>query len=305
MNDEIIKIKAPATIANIVCGFDVLGMAINEPYDEVSIKVTGNPGIIIRHKDDYGLPEDPDKNVAGVSLKALINQLKEPVGFEVEIKKNIMPGSGLGSSAASAMGVVAAANYLVGNKFSDQDLIRFAMEGEKLASGIAHADNIAPCLYGGITMINTAHSLDIHSISHPPLWCTVIHPQIEVKTADSRKIIRKEIPVKAAIQQWSNIAGLITGFFKSDYQLISQSLEDVIFEPVRSILIPGFNEVKKRSKEAGALGGGISGSGPSIFMLSENEIVAKRVEVAMKEVYDRIGLDFKIYVTTIKTSRIV
>ena len=178
-------------------------------------------------------------------------------------------------------------------------MVRFAMFGEKVASGVKHADNIAPCIYGGITLIRSIFPLDIVSIPAPDLFVTVVHPQIEVKTADARQILRKEVLLKDAIKQWGNIAGLVAGFIKHDMQLIGRSLEDVIIEPVRSILIPGFDEVKQRSKEAGALGGGISGSGPSIFMLSEDEKTALLVEQVMKDIYQRIGIPNHTYMTTV------
>jgi Homoserine kinase len=209
--------------------------------------------------------------VAGAALLALVEELPEKVGFEVTITKQIKPGSGLGSSAASSAGVVVAANHLLGNRFSKLDLVRFAMNGEKVASGVKHADNITPCIFGGITIIRSIFPLDIVPIEAPPLYVTVVHPQIEVRTSDARQILRKEVQLKSAIKQWGNIAGLVAGFLKQDYGLIGRSLEDVIIEPVRSILIPGFDEVKSDSREAGALGGGISGSGPSIFMLSKEE----------------------------------
>lgn len=303
--DEIIRIKTPATIANIVCGFDVLGMAVTEPYDEVVIRRTESPVITIRHTDDFGIPEEAHRNVAGVALLALQQQSTKPVGFELEIHKHIMPGSGLGSSAASSAGAVAGANALLGSPFNKTELLRFASEGEKLASGTAHFDNITPCMMGGITLINSSQNLSVTPLAYPELWCSIIHPQIEVKTSDSRRIIKKEIPIKAAIHQWSNIAGLVAGLLKSDYELISRSLEDVIFEPARSILIPGFDEVKNQSKEAGALGGGISGSGPSIFMLSKDQETARHVEAVMKSIYEKIGLDYKTYVTTIKPSPLI
>ncbi len=295
------KIKAiiPATIANMVCGFDILGMAINEPFDEIELQLSEVPGLRIKHIDGYGLPEDPAKNVAGVSLLALMEEYGKNIGFEMQIDKRIKPGSGLGSSAASAAGAVVAANYLLADHFSKEDLVRFAMNGEKLASGVKHADNISPCIYGGVTLIRSIFPLDIIPLSAPPMFVTVVHPQIEVKTSDARQILRKEILLKDAIYQWGNIAGLVTGLLKNDCALISRSLDDVIIEPVRSILIPGFDEVKKRTKEGGALGGGISGSGPSIFMLSEKENVAVDVEDIMKEVYTRLGIEFKTYVTTI------
>jgi homoserine kinase len=173
------------------------------------------------------------------------------------------------------------------------------MFGEKVASGVKHADNIAPCIYGGITLIRSIFPLDIVSIPAPPLFVTVVHPQIEVRTSDSRQILRKEVLLKDAIRQWGNIAGLVAGLMKNDYELIGRSMEDVIIEPVRSILIPGFHEIKKQSRDAGAIGGGISGSGPSVFMLSRDEPTALAVEQAMKSIYDRIGLNYYTYVTTI------
>jgi homoserine kinase len=225
--------------------------------------------------------------------------MNNTIGFEVGIEKHIKPGSGLGSSAASAAGATVAANYLLGNIFSIDEMIQFAMNGEKLASGVKHADNVAPCIFGGIRLIRSIHPLDIVSIPAPDLFVTVVHPQIEVRTSDARQILRQQILLKDAIKQWGNIAGLVAGFLKNDLDLIGRSLEDIIIEPIRSILIPGFDEVKIKCKEAGALGGGISGSGPSVFMLSKDEVTANAVESVMKEVYNRIGIEFNTYVTTI------
>ena len=294
-----VQVLAPATVANLVCGFDVLGMCLNEPNDLMEIKLLGEKKIIIISADGYPLPLDPAQNTAGAPLVEMINELPGNIGFEVTIHKKIKPGSGIGSSAASAAGAVVGANYLLDNFFSNQDLVRFAMFGEKVASGVKHADNIAPCIYGGITLIRSIHPLDIVPIPAPELFVTIVHPQIEVRTSDARQILRKEVLLKDAIKQWGNIAGLVAGFIQNDLSLIGRSLEDVIIEPVRSILIPGFDEVKLKCKEAGALGGGISGSGPSIFMLSKDEQTAIAVENVMKEIYDKIGLAYHTYVTTI------
>jgi homoserine kinase len=296
-----ITIEAPATIANLVCGFDVLGLALNDPQDRMTISLTQKPGLVIEHSDGYQLPTEPEKNVAGAALLSMVEEIEEAVGFHVVINKQIKPGSGLGSSAASSAGAVVGANHLLKNPFSNEDLVRFAMNGEKLASGVKHADNIAPCIYGGVTLIRSIFPLDIVSLNAPALYVTVVHPQIEVKTSDARQILRKDVKLKDAIRQWGNIAGLVAGIMKMDYDLIGRSLEDVIIEPVRSILIPGFDTVKKLSKEAGALGGGISGSGPSIFMLSKDQAVAESVETVMKEIYTQGGIDFKTYVTTINS----
>jgi homoserine kinase len=294
-----IKIIAPATIANLVCGFDILGMALKAPFDEMTLSLSEKPGINIKHTDKYNLPEAADKNVSGAALQALIEEYKKPVGFNLTIHKNIKPGSGLGSSAASSAGAVVAANHLLGNIFSKEDLVRFAMNGEKIAGGVKHADNVSPCIYGGVTLIRSIFPLDIIPLNSPDLFITIVHPQIEVRTSDSRQILRKEVLLKDAIKQWGNIGGLIVGFMKKDAELIGRSMEDVIIEPVRSILIPGFHEVKKNCKEAGALGGGISGSGPSVFMISKEESTAIKVEEIMKEIYQKIGVDYKTYVTQI------
>ena len=294
-----VTVQCPATVANLVCGFDILGMALNKPYDLMEVRLLNEPGIIITSRDGFPLPSDPAQNTAGAPLLAMLEELDQPIGFEVIINKQIKPGSGLGSSAASAAGSVVAANHLLGDRFSKEDLVRFALFGEKVASGVKHADNVAPCIYGGITLIRSIFPLDIISIPAPALHVTVVHPQIEVRTSDARQILRKQVLLKDAIRQWGNIAGLVAGFMKEDYDLIGRSLEDVIIEPVRSMLIPGFDEVKEKCKSAGALGGGISGSGPSIFMLSKDRDTACQLEKIMKEVYTRIGLDHHTYVTTI------
>jgi homoserine kinase len=294
-----VKVLASASVANLVCGFDVLGMALADPADEMTISLSDKPGIEIVHDDHYGLPEATEKNVAGAALLAMMNELNPATGFFLRVNKCIKPGSGLGSSAASSAGAVAGANALLNNRFSDEDLVRFAMSGEKLASGVKHADNIAPCIYGGVTLIRSILPLDIIKLSFPELYVTVVHPQIEVKTSDARQILRKEVLLKQAIKQWGNIAGLVAGFLQKDYALIGRSLEDVIIEPVRSILIPGFADVKEKCKAAGALGGGISGSGPSVFMLSVELQTANKVSEVMREVYGQLGIDFKIYVTKI------
>lgn len=294
-----ITIHAPATVANLVCGFDVLGLCLAEPYDIMQVKLLDKKQVIIRTTDNFPLPLDPAQNTAGAPLLEMLASVKEEVGFEVTITKQIKPGSGIGSSAASAAGAVVAANILLDNIFSKEELVRFAMFGEKVASGVKHADNIAPCIYGGVTLIRSIFPLDIIPISSPPLFVSVIHPQIEVRTSDAREILRKEVLLKDAIKQWGNIAGLVAGLMTHDYELIGRSLEDVIIEPVRSILIPGFDLIKSGCKAAGAIGGGISGSGPSIFMLSKDEATAKTVANVMKSVYDRIGVQYHIYVTTV------
>lgn len=299
-----ITVHAPATVANIVCGFDVLGLALNEPYDKLVMRLLAEKTVRIINKDQYNLPAEPEKNVIGGALLAMMNELDDNIGFEVESTKNIKPGSGIGSSAASAAGAVAGANHLLNNRFSKTELVRFAMHGEYIASGAMHADNIAPCIYGGVTLIRSNSPLDIVQLDFPLLFVTVIHPQIEVKTSEARKILKKQVLLKDAITQWANVGGLVAGFMKKDYELIGRSLHDVLIEPVRSMLIPGFSEIKKASIEVGALGGGISGSGPSVFMLSKDESTAKKIEQAMRSVYEKIGVDFHIYITKVSNNGI-
>jgi homoserine kinase len=294
-----ITIHAPATVANLVCGFDVLGLCLAEPFDIMQVRLLDERQVIIRTTDNFPLPSDPAMNTAGAPLLEMMTVLKEDIGFEVIITKQIKPGSGIGSSAASAAGAVVAANELLGNIFTKEELVRFAMFGEKVASGVKHADNIAPCIYGGVTLIRSIFPLDIIPISSPLLFVTVLHPQIEVRTSDAREILRKEVLLKDAIRQWGNIGGLVAGLMKGDYDLIGRSLEDVIIEPVRSILIPGFDIIKAECRSAGAIGGGISGSGPSIFMLSRDEQTANIVAAVMKSIYDKIGVNYHIYVTTV------
>lgn len=299
MEMKSVRVKAPGTVANLVCGFDILGLALAEPSDLMELALRPEPGVRIRNLDSFDLPTEPEKNVAGVVLLSMLEKTGLQTGFDLQVTKHIKPGSGIGSSAASAAGAAVAANHLLGNRFSTDELVQFAMLGEKLASGVKHADNIAPCILGGISLIRSIHPLDIVSVPAPPLFVTVVHPQIEVRTSDARQILKQQVLLKDAIRQWGNIAGLVTGLMKQDYELVGRSLEDVIIEPVRSILIPGFDQLKLQSKEAGALGGGISGSGPSVFMLSRDQATAAEVEKRMKAVYERIGIDYHTYVTTV------
>ncbi|QBJ86592.1 homoserine kinase [Chryseobacterium gleum] len=294
-----IKLKVPATVANLVCGFDILGMAVHEPYDEMEFRLLDTPDIIIKHTDAFGLPEEPSGNVAGIVLLKIQEYFNLKTGFEVVIHKHIKPGSGLGSSAASAAGAAFGANLLLGNKLTKEELVHFAMFGEELASGVRHADNIAPCIYGGITLVKSTNPIDIIPLNSPDLFVTAVHPQVEVKTSDARQILKKNITLKSAVEQWGNIAGLIAGIEKNDIPLIGRSLNDVIVEPIRSILIPKFDHIKEMSLQLGALGGGISGSGPSIFMLSEKKETAEKMAQMMKSVYDEIEIESFVYVSKI------
>src|SRR5580765_106123 len=296
--DEI-RVLAPATVSNVVCGFDCLGFALAAPYDEMTLRKIGEKTVRIINRDDYALPTDPAKNVAGIALNALLGAADADFGFEVEITKHIKPGSGIGSSAASACGAVVAANRLLGDRFSRTELVEFAIVGEMVASGSRHADNLAPCIYGGFTLVRSTEPLDIVELDFPPLFATVIHPQIEIKTSEARAMLPKDVPLKDAVRNWSNLGALVAALAAGDYELISRSMEDTIVEPVRRSLIPKFDEVKAASLAAGALGGGISGSGPSIFTLSPTDETAKNVEAAMRDVYSRTGIEFNTYVSDI------
>ena len=299
---EEIKVFCPATIANVSCGFDVLGLALESVGDEMIVRKTDTKGITISKIEGQKLPLETSKNVAGVAGMALLEKSDFVGGFEIEIYKQIKPGSGIGSSAASSAGAVWAMNELLGQPFSKLELVQFAMQGEKLASDVAHADNVAPALFGGFTLVRSYEPLDIIPLPTPEqLFATVIHPQIEVKTSDSRKILKTNITLEKGIKQWGNMGGLIAGLFRSDYDLIGRSLEDHIVEPIRSILIPGFDDIKSNATKAGALGSGISGSGPSIFALSKGEATAQKVADSMHKTYQSIGIPFDIHISKVNT----
>jgi homoserine kinase len=301
MPDSVL-VHSPATLSNLGCGFDVFGLALTAPYDTVRLTRSNTPGIRIQHLDPYNLPTDPQQNVAGVALLALLKAVPEVVGFDVEITKGIMPGSGVGSSAASAAGAVVAANALLGNRFTKMQLVDFAMEGEAVASGARHADNIAPAIFGGFTVVRALQpTIDIIALPAPELWVAVVHPQIEVKTSDSRKVLPATVPLGLAVRQWANVAGLVSGFLTADYELIGRSLDDYIVEPARLPLIPGLAEARVRALAAGAIGGGISGSGPSIFMLNKTEETAQAVGTALGSVFAELGIEFNVYVGPVGT----
>lgn len=299
MKNEI-KIFSPATVANVSCGFDVLGFCLDGVGDEMVIRKTSEKGIKITKIEGTKLPFETQKNVAGVSALALYNHANPDCGFEIEIIKNIKPGSGIGSSSASAVGSVFGINELLGRPYNETQLTSFALKGEALASGSEHADNIAPALFGGFTLVKSVNPLQVLQLPTPNnLFATIIHPQIEVKTSEARAILPKQVPLKNAIEQWSNVGSLVHALHTNDYHLLKTSLKDVIVEPYRSQLIPLFNEVKIAALKEGALGCGISGSGPSIFALSEGLVTAKNVEQSMKNVYNITYIDFETYVSSI------
>ncbi|WP_204345958.1 homoserine kinase [Psychroserpens algicola] len=302
---EALTIFSPATVANVSCGFDVLGFCLDSIGDKMTIRKTSKKGIHITKIEGYDLPFEAEKNVAGVSALAMLNDAQPDFGFEIEIYKNIKPGSGIGSSSASAVGSVFAMNELLGRPYSKTQLTNFAMKGEALASQCEHADNIAPAIFGGFTLVKSVAPLDIIQLPTPKdLYVVIIHPQIEIKTSEARAILPKQVALQDAITQWSNVGSLVHALHTSDYDLMSKSLTDVIVEPHRSQLIPHFNTVRQTAITHGALGCGISGSGPSVFSLCHGKDVAQNVATAIENVYSKTAIPFEIYNSKINTKGI-
>lgn len=297
-----IRASAPATVANVSCGFDIFGFAVEAPADEVQVTLTDNPGVVIKNiiGDGGRLPVEASRNTAGVGVEAFLKSVGSKYGAEIVLHKNLPLGSGMGSSAASSAAALVAVNALHGNPLTREQLLPFAMEAERIACGSAHADNVAPALLGGFVLIRGYQPLDVTNIPTPPdLFCTLVHPHIELKTEDSRRVLKLTIPMRDAVIQWGNIAGLVAGLMKPDYGLISRSLFDVVAEPVRSVLIPGFDEVKAQAGKSGALGCGISGSGPTIFALSREKETAELTGANIREQFARLGLESDVYVSPI------
>ena len=299
---EQLLVQSPATVANVAAGFDIMGFALNNPFDEIIVRKTKEKGVRIFNETGTfpTMPLEPQNNTCGIALQTYLAHVKPDRGFDLIFKTKIKPGSGIGSSAASAVAGVFGANQLLGEPLKRKDLLRFCMEGERVASGVAHADNVGPALLGGFILVRSYNPLDIVKIDTPEcLSAAIVHPQIEVRTEDARAILRKEVLLKDAIQQWGNTAGLIAGLMKNDIGLIGRSLNDVIIEPIRSILIPGFKEVKEAALAAGALGCSISGSGPSIFTLNDSIETSEKVAEAMKNTFEAIGIPTFSYVSKI------
>ena len=295
-----VSVFAPASVANISCGFDVLGVCLDNVGDTIHVQETSKPGIEITKIIGQDLPLEAAKNVAGVAGLALLEDYGLDKGFQIQIEKGIKPGSGIGSSSASAAGAVVGINHLLGNPYTREELITFAMEGELVACGTAHADNVSPVLLGGFTLVRSVNPLDVVTLNSPlELVVTIIHPEIEVKTSDARAVLLEKLHLKQAVAQTANLGALVTGLFKEDYELIRRSLVDHIVEPVRSMLIPGFTKLKKNANEAGALGTGISGSGPAVFALSKGLDTAQKVGLAMQKVYDEISVPYETYISPV------
>lgn len=295
-----IKVFSPASVSNVSCAFDIMGFALNDIGDVMTLRKTEIPGVRIVMKNEQQISVEPEKNVAGLVALAMLSKANAAFGVEMEIEKGVKPGSGIGSSACSAAGAAFGMNQLLGEIYSMQQLVEFSMIGESLASGVMHADNVAPALYGGFVLARSLKPLDLIQLPVPEnLVVSLIHPLIEVQTKKARMMLKQQVPLADAVVQWGNVAGLVSGLYTSNYALIGRSLKDIIVEPVRSILIPLFDDLKSAALSEGALGCGISGSGPSVYALSEGMETAQSVANAFRNVYEPSGIEFNIYVSTV------
>ena len=295
-----IKIFAPATVANVSCGFDSLGFAVDAVGDEMTFTKTNKKGVEITNITGADLTYNIDENVASAVIKKMLNTANADFGIALTIHKGFSPGSGLGSSAASAAGAAFGANQLLGEIYSDLELTKFAMFGEKVACGSAIADNVAAAIFGGFILVRSYEPLEIIKLPVPSeLRVVAIHPQISIKTKDARAVLPTEIALKDAVTQWANVGGLISGLYTDNYNLISNSLVDIIAEPARKSLIPFFDDIKNSATKAGALGAGISGSGPTVFALCEGDIIAKAVYKSIEESYKNTGINFEMFISKV------
>lgn len=293
---------APASVANVSCGFDVLGLAVDAPGDEVSVQFNEiNEVRIVEITGDEGkLPYEVELNTASKAVVSLVNHLQYERGIDIIIHKKMPFGSGLGSSAASAVAAAVAANHLIGLPLTKKELMEFAIDGEAVASGARHADNVAPCLFGGITLIRGYNPIDMIELPVPDsLYCTIIHPHVEILTKEAREILPKQVAMKTAITQTGNIAGFIAGLYQNDLSLLSRSMIDVMIEPYRSQLIPEFKSVRNAALYGGALSFGISGSGPSMFAFSDSSSKADQIAVLMEKSLTTKSIGCKVFVSKI------
>ncbi|ETZ24304.1 homoserine kinase [Pedobacter sp. V48] len=298
-----IKVFAPATVANVVCGYDVLGFAVNQPGDEVIMSLTEGKGITISKitGDDGKLPLNPTKNTVSASVQHYLNHIGKPnLGIEIELHKKMPIGSGLGSSSASTVAGLFAINTLMGNLLTNKELVPFAMKGEELACGYGHADNVAPALMGGFVLIRSYQPLDIISLPFPEeMHAAIVYPEVDVPTKDARQMIRSKVLLKDAVTQWGNVAGLVSGLFMKDYDLIGRSMTDILVEPTRSILIPDFYKLRTIAMKTGAVGFGISGSGPSVFALTKDVDTANKITEKLKQHLKSIAINSLSFVSEV------
>lgn len=298
-----IKVFAPATVANVVCGFDVLGFAVDAPGDEVIMRLTDKPGVsILKIEGDGGrLPLAADKNTVSASVQHYLKHINcTDIGVEIELYKKMPIGSGLGSSSASTVAGLFAINTLLDNQLSPMELVPFAMKGEELACGTGHADNVAPAVLGGFVLIRSYEPLDIIKLPVPKgLYCAIVFPDVDVPTRDARQMIRKNVLLKDAVIQWGNIAGLVSGLFMNDLDLIGRSMHDVLVEPTRSILIPDFYKLREMAHEQGAISFGISGSGPSVFAFAKDKQTAHNITNKIQQHLTGLNINSNTYVSAV------
>lgn len=294
-----IKVFAPASVSNVGSGYDIMGFAIEQPGDIIEVFLNDSGKISIENSSDSDIPED-SSNVVYPAIEKMLDETGSKKGVLLRFLSKINPGSGVGSSAASSSGAVFALNELMGLPFAKIDLVRFAMEGEKLVSGEAHADNVAPCILGGFTLVRSYNPLDIIQVPFPSnLICTVVHPEISIRTADSRKVVKKNIHVKDAVIQTGNASALIAGLMAGDLDLIGRSVHDVIAEPYRKTLIPGYVEAKKAVMDSGAIAVNISGSGPSVFAFNSTKDEAINTGKIISSEFLSRGINSDTYISPI------
>jgi len=292
------KCFAPATVANVAVGYDVLGFAIEELGDEVVLREGKEKGLKIKTIRNRGkLSYDPQKNVAGFAALKMMEHLGiEDMPIEMDLNKNMPIGTGMGSSAASAVAGAFGINAFLDWPCKYHEVLRCATMAEQLADGSWHADNVAPSLYGGFVLIRDNESLDVVGLpTIQGLKAVVIYPHIKVLTKDSRDILSDKISLDQHVKQSGNLAALVAAFYKSDIELLGRSLNDLIIEPQRAKLIPHFYEMKDLALEAGALGFSISGAGPSMFALCANSVIADYIEAGAKKLYKKHGLQVTTY----------
>jgi homoserine kinase len=300
-----IKVSTSATVSNVGCGFDVMGFSTEIESDEVIIKLNDKKGITISKisGDNGRLPLDIQINTCTKAMLAMLKGLGTNIGLDVKISKKIGFGSGLGSSASSAVAGAFALNELLGKPFTKHELLNYAIEGEKIASQATHADNVAPCLFGGFVLIRAYDPIDIIRLKHSNnLFCTIIYPELVIKTCEARKMLGRNIPLKIGIKQWGNVGALVAGILSNDIDLMGRAIQDFVAEPKRATLIPGYYEIKNAALDAGAKGCNISGSGPAIFAFSDNENTAWEISRAMKKVVNKQNVNNKIFVSRINKS---
>ncbi len=297
-----VRAFAPATVANVCCGFDVLGFAVDNPGDEVLLTLRDDTEIRIESiiGDQGKLPLDANKNTASVAIQSLLRKTGHPIGVDITLYKNLPLGSGMGSSAASGVAALVAMNNLLGEPLSRTELVEHAMESERIACGSAHADNVAPSLLGGFVLVRDYQPLDVIKIPLAiELYCTLVHPHLELNTSDSRKVLKPTVKLTDAIIQSGNIAGLMLGLMKPDGDLIARSLKDVFAEPIRSAFIPGFHHMREIAIQGGSLGFGISGSGPTVFALSIDIASAERTGQLIKEQFLKHDLRSDVFISRV------